>query len=253
MAAIDLTRYGITGTTEIIYNPSYEDLFKDEMDPSLEGYDKGTLTELGKYLIKGYAHRDRQSQLAADAVAQRVRQGARVSAEQMERVGHVQPALVDAEGLDEVGILIVDRVDAAGIVLVQGVMRRQQDEGGTFFLRLPDRLGGLDAEGLSALVLGEDDAVALLGVAADRDGHVPQLRTAEQLHAGKKAVEVTVQDHALHRVRPLSRHSIAQAIFFVNWFIHKKNTLSAAVIRLFYGKKRILRGRSAGVMLDFHN
>ena len=44
---IDLSKYGITGATEIIYNPSYESLFKDEMDPSLEGYDKGTLTELG--------------------------------------------------------------------------------------------------------------------------------------------------------------------------------------------------------------
>ena len=47
MANIDLTKYGITGSTEIIYNPSYEKLFEDEMDPSLEGYDKGQLTELG--------------------------------------------------------------------------------------------------------------------------------------------------------------------------------------------------------------
>ncbi len=46
MAAVDLTKYGITGTTEIIYNPSYEKLFEDEMDPSLEGYEKGKLSEL---------------------------------------------------------------------------------------------------------------------------------------------------------------------------------------------------------------
>ena len=46
MAKIDLTKYGITGTEEIIYNPSYEQLFKDETDPSLEGFDKGVLTEL---------------------------------------------------------------------------------------------------------------------------------------------------------------------------------------------------------------
>jgi len=44
---IDLTKYGITGTTEIVYNPSYEQLFEDEMDPSLTGYDKGQLSELG--------------------------------------------------------------------------------------------------------------------------------------------------------------------------------------------------------------
>ena len=46
MAIIDLTKYGIYGTKEIIYNPSYEKLFNDEMDPSLEGFDKGVLTEL---------------------------------------------------------------------------------------------------------------------------------------------------------------------------------------------------------------
>ena len=47
MAKIDLTQYGITDVQEIIYNPSYEQLFKDEMDPSLEGFDKGVETELG--------------------------------------------------------------------------------------------------------------------------------------------------------------------------------------------------------------
>ncbi len=44
--AIDLKKYGISDTTEIVYNPSYEQLFQDEMDPSLTGFDKGQLTEL---------------------------------------------------------------------------------------------------------------------------------------------------------------------------------------------------------------
>ena len=47
MANLDLTRYGITSTKEIVYNPSYELLYKDEMDPSLEGFDKGQESELG--------------------------------------------------------------------------------------------------------------------------------------------------------------------------------------------------------------
>ena len=47
MAQIDLTKYGITGTAEIVHNPSYEELFEAEMDPALEGFDKGYLTELG--------------------------------------------------------------------------------------------------------------------------------------------------------------------------------------------------------------
>ena len=32
-AKIDLTKYGITGTTEIVYNPSYEMLFEEETKP----------------------------------------------------------------------------------------------------------------------------------------------------------------------------------------------------------------------------
>ncbi|MCD8223532.1 MAG: phosphoenolpyruvate carboxykinase (ATP) [Clostridiales bacterium] len=47
MAKIDLTKYGITGTTEIVHNPSYELLFEDETKPDLEGYDKGQVSELG--------------------------------------------------------------------------------------------------------------------------------------------------------------------------------------------------------------
>ena len=46
MAKVDLTKYGITGTTEIVYNPSYELLFEEEMKPELDGYEKGQLTEL---------------------------------------------------------------------------------------------------------------------------------------------------------------------------------------------------------------
>ena len=47
MAKLDLSKYGISGTTEIVHNPSYEELFQAEMDPTLEGYEKGQLTELG--------------------------------------------------------------------------------------------------------------------------------------------------------------------------------------------------------------
>ncbi len=47
MSKIDLSKYGITGVKEIIHNPSYDELFKAEMDSSLEGFEKGQLTELG--------------------------------------------------------------------------------------------------------------------------------------------------------------------------------------------------------------
>ena len=46
MANLDLTKYGITGSTVIAHNPSYEELFKAETDPSLTGYEVGQNTEL---------------------------------------------------------------------------------------------------------------------------------------------------------------------------------------------------------------
>ena len=45
MAKLDLSKYGITGTTEIVYNPSYEQLFDEETKPELEGYEKGQVSE----------------------------------------------------------------------------------------------------------------------------------------------------------------------------------------------------------------
>ncbi|MFV0364686.1 MAG: phosphoenolpyruvate carboxykinase (ATP) [Suipraeoptans sp.] len=47
MAKIDLTQYGINGTTDIVYNPSYDTLFEEEMKPTLEGFEKGQVSELG--------------------------------------------------------------------------------------------------------------------------------------------------------------------------------------------------------------
>ena len=47
METYGLEQYGITGIKEIVYNPTYEELFKAEMDPSLEGFEKGQMTELG--------------------------------------------------------------------------------------------------------------------------------------------------------------------------------------------------------------
>ncbi len=47
MAEINLSKYGITGTTEIVHNPSYDVLFEEEMKPELTGYEKGQVSELG--------------------------------------------------------------------------------------------------------------------------------------------------------------------------------------------------------------
>ncbi|ASI89578.1 MULTISPECIES: phosphoenolpyruvate carboxykinase (ATP) [Vibrio] len=50
-AQIDLTKYGITGVTDIVRNPSYEQLFEEETREGLEGYEKGVVTELGAVAV----------------------------------------------------------------------------------------------------------------------------------------------------------------------------------------------------------
>ena len=45
--SISLEQYGIKDVQEVIHNPSFEKLYNDELNPNLEGYEKGQLTELG--------------------------------------------------------------------------------------------------------------------------------------------------------------------------------------------------------------
>ena len=47
MANLDLSKYGIVDEKEIVHNPSYDVLFAEETKPSLEGFEKGQVTELG--------------------------------------------------------------------------------------------------------------------------------------------------------------------------------------------------------------
>ena len=47
METYGIEKYGITGTTEIVYNPSYEQLFEEETKPGLDGYEVGKVSELG--------------------------------------------------------------------------------------------------------------------------------------------------------------------------------------------------------------
>ena len=47
MDTLNLAQYGIKDVKKIIHNPSYDELFKDETNPNLEGYEKGIVTDLG--------------------------------------------------------------------------------------------------------------------------------------------------------------------------------------------------------------
>ena len=46
MAKINLRQYGITGVKEVVYNPSYDELYREETKKGLRGFEKGTLTEM---------------------------------------------------------------------------------------------------------------------------------------------------------------------------------------------------------------
>jgi phosphoenolpyruvate carboxykinase (ATP) len=46
MKKLDLSEYGISDVLEVVHNPSWEQLFEEEMRPDLEGFERGQLTEL---------------------------------------------------------------------------------------------------------------------------------------------------------------------------------------------------------------
>lgn len=48
---LDLSKYGIAGTTEILRNPSYEVLYEEELKPGLEGFECGIETTLGAVTV----------------------------------------------------------------------------------------------------------------------------------------------------------------------------------------------------------
>ena len=44
---LDLSKYGISKEVEVVYNPTYQELYNAEMDPSLKGYERGQETVTG--------------------------------------------------------------------------------------------------------------------------------------------------------------------------------------------------------------
>jgi len=47
-----LAKYGISNVKEVIHNPTFQELYNYEMDPSLEGFEKGILTNTGAVAVK---------------------------------------------------------------------------------------------------------------------------------------------------------------------------------------------------------
>ncbi|NLE34529.1 MAG: phosphoenolpyruvate carboxykinase (ATP) [Bacteroidales bacterium] len=51
MSEETLRQYGITNVRQIVYNPSYESLYEDELSPGLTGFEKGVLTTTGAVAV----------------------------------------------------------------------------------------------------------------------------------------------------------------------------------------------------------
>ena len=109
--------------------------------------------QLGEDLIKGHPHGNGEAQLPFHVLPQPVGQGHRVVSEEVEGPRHVQPALVDAEGLHQVGVPAVDFPGQLGIIAVFFVVGGQEDQARTFPLGLPDGLGGFTPPALAASFL----------------------------------------------------------------------------------------------------
>ncbi|WP_349665592.1 phosphoenolpyruvate carboxykinase (ATP) [Echinimonas agarilytica] len=51
MKSLDLSKYGINDVVDVVHNPSYDQLFNAETDPTLQGYERGVVTESGTVAV----------------------------------------------------------------------------------------------------------------------------------------------------------------------------------------------------------
>ena len=83
--------------------------------------------QFGKYLVEGHSNGNGDTQFTANSSAYGIGQRHRIAAEQMYRAGHIQPALVNAEGFHQIGVLLIDGVDPFGHFRILFVMGGEKD------------------------------------------------------------------------------------------------------------------------------
>ena len=160
----------------------------------------------GQELVFGDADVDGEAELGENGVLDLVGDGERVGVEQV-GAGHVEEAFVDRDLLHHGGEAAADGDEGAGIARIEGEIRRGEDELRAFAQRHADRLAGGDAEFFCGDGLGEDDAGALVPVAADGGGDGAQVRfacgdAARRLPGQKGTVDVYVKDQPLLHPAP---------------------------------------------------
>ena len=154
--------------------------------------------QLGKDLVEADAHGEGEPQLPPHPRPDRVGDSSGVPAEEVHAAGDIQPALVDTEGLHQVGVLPVDVVHQPGELSIELMVGREEHQVRTLLPCLPNGFRSFDAKALGGFVFRQNDALPACRVAADGHRPFPQVRPGEELHRGVEAVEVTVQDGPVH-------------------------------------------------------
>ena len=178
----------------------------------------------GQELVFGDADVDGEAELGENGVLDLVGDGERVGVEQV-GAGHVEEAFVDRDLLHHGGEAAADGDEGAGIARIEGKIRRGEDELRAFAQRHADRLAGGDAEFFRGDGLGEDDAGALVPVAADGGGDGAQVRlacgdAARRLPGQKGTVDVYVKDQPLLHPAPSFGFRYVRS----SWFRKQYNT-----------------------------
>src|SRR5699024_3888416 len=112
-----------------------------------------------------YADAGRNTQFKLDPVTDLPRDGHRIS-EESYTARHVQPVLVQAEGLYLVGVVLVDLPGYAADTDILVHVRREDHQIGTPLPGLPDGHARFHAIGLGDIICGEHNPVPLLLAAA---------------------------------------------------------------------------------------
>ena len=164
--------------------------------------------ELGEDLVPGDADGHGEPELGLHSLRYLPRHEHRVASEQRKRSGHVDPRLVQAEGLNPVRVIVVDHARELRVSLVRRVVRRHDDKAGAFPPRLPYGLGCLHASSLGLARLREDDAVPLFRIARDRDRLAAQRRIEVLRDRCVESIHVYVHDDAIAHGTSLEREHL---------------------------------------------
>ena len=164
--------------------------------------------KLGEHLVPGNADRDREPELGFHSLRYLPRHEHGIASEQRKRSSHIDPRLVQAEGLNPIRVIVVDHARELRVPLVRRVVRRHNNEIGAFLPRLPYGLGCLHASSLGLVRLREYDAVSLFRVACDRDRLAAQRRIEVLRNRRIEGVHVYVHDDAIAHGTSLQREHL---------------------------------------------